>query len=403
MTDDELIARVREWLAANWDAQAKKGRNVASALEWRRTVHAAGFSVPSWPESFGGLGLTPEQSKLVEREFKRVGAPGAGIDRANIPANTVFQYGTDRVKAELLDKFVTEEIGMCLLYSEPGAGSDLAGVRTRADLQGDHYLINGQKVWTSGAMSADYGLLLCRTDWDVPKHAGLSFMLCPMKQEGIEVRPIHQINGESHFNEVFIDNAKVPVHNLLAGEGQGWKVMQTALAYERLIMGEGAIERDAGGSANEIGGKAPDAGRDLVEFARRHGRLGDPVMRQQIAQAVAWRRLNTLNGARAKAAAAAGEASPLMSMGKLAVSRVLHEDARVRREILGAMGLIDGPECQDAKDMNFRSLHAYMNSIGGGTDQIQRNIIGERVLGLPREVEVDRNIPFRESLGARAG
>ena len=403
MTDDELIARVREWLAANWDAQAKKGRNVASALEWRRTVHAAGFSVPSWPESFGGLGLTPEQSKLVEREFKRVGAPGAGIDRANIPANTVFQYGTDRVKAELLDKFVTEEIGMCLLYSEPGAGSDLAGVRTRADLQGDHYLINGQKVWTSGAMSADYGLLLCRTDWDVPKHAGLSFMLCPMKQEGIEVRPIHQINGESHFNEVFIDNAKVPVHNLLAGEGQGWKVMQTALAYERLIMGEGAIERDAGGSANEIGGKAPDAGRDLVEFARRHGRLGDPVMRQQIAQAVAWRRLNTLNGARAKAAAASGEASPLMSMGKLAVSRVLHEDARVRREILGARGLIDGPECQDAKDMNFRSLHAYMNSIGGGTDQIQRNIIGERVLGLPREIEVDRNIPFRESLGARAG
>ena len=403
MTDDELIARVREWLAANWDAQAKKGRNVASALEWRRTVHAAGFSVPSWPESFGGLGLTPEQSKLVEREFKRVGAPGAGIDRANIPANTVFQYGTDRVKAELLDKFVTEEIGMCLLYSEPGAGSDLAGVRTRADLQGDHYLINGQKVWTSGAMSADYGLLLCRTDWDVPKHAGLSFMLCPMKQEGIEVRPIHQINGESHFNEVFIDNAKVPVHNLLAGEGQGWKVMQTALAYERLIMGEGAIERDAGGSANEIGGKAPDAGRDLVELARRHGRVGDPVIRQQIAQAVAWRRLNTLNGARAKAAAAAGEASPLMSMGKLAVSRVLHEDARVRREILGAMGLIDGPECQDAKDMNFRSLHAYMNSIGGGTDQIQRNIIGERVLGLPREVEVDRNIPFRESLGARAG
>jgi len=403
MTDDELIARVREWLAANWDAQAKKGRNVASALEWRRAVHAAGFSVPSWPESFGGLGITPEQSKLVEREFKRVGAPGAGIDRANIPANTVLRYGTDRAKAELLDKFVTGEIGMCLLYSEPGAGSDLAGVRTRADLHGDHYLINGQKVWTSGAQSADYGLLLCRTDWDVPKHAGLSFMLCPMKQDGIEIRPIHQINGESHFNEVFIDNAKVPVHNLLAGEGQGWKVMQTALAYERLIMGEGAIERDAGGPANEIGGKAPDAGRDLVELARRHGRLGDPVIRQQIAQAVAWRRLNALNGARAKAAAAAGEASPLMSIGKLAVSRVLHEDARVRREILGARGLIDGPECQDAKDMNFRSLHAYMNSIGGGTDQIQRNIIGERVLGLPREIEVDRNIPFRESLGARAG
>lgn len=394
MTDDELQAEVLDWLEKHWDAAAKKSRKGGSALDWRRAVHAAGYAVPSWPHAFGGRELGSEQAKLVAATFRKVGAPGAGEDITNIPANTLLQHGTDRARAELLEKFVTGEASFCLLYSEPGAGSDLAGVRTRADLAGDHYLINGQKVWTSGATTADYGLLLCRTDWEVPKHAGLSFMLCPMKQDGIEIRPIHQINGESHFNEVFIDNARVSAHYLLAHEGSGWKVMQTALAFERLLMGSGAVERNAEGC---------DAARDLVDLARMHGRLGDPVLRQQIAQAAAWRRLNDLNGERAKDAAAAGETSPLMSLTKLAVSRVLHEDARVRREILGAQGLLDGPENAGAMDMNFRSLHAYMNSIGGGTDQIQRNIIGERVLGLPREIEVDRNIPFRESLsGAQA-
>ena len=392
MTDEELIAEVRAWLADNWDEQGQRARHASSALEWRRAVHAAGWAVPAWPAAVGGRGLSPEQSKLVEAAFRRVRAPGSGIDRTNIAANTVLQFGTERARTELLDRFVTGEAQMCLLYSEPGAGSDLAGVLTRADRDGDHYVVTGQKVWTSGASTADYGLLLCRTDWDVPKHAGLSYMVCPMKQAGIEVRPIHQINDESHFNEVFFDAAKVPAHYLLASEGQGWKVMQTALAYERLVMGEGAVERS---------GEQVDPGRDLVAFARRHSRLEDTVIRQRIATAVAWRRLNTLNGARAKSAAEAGEASPLMSLGKLAVSRVLHEDAAVRREILGAKALLDGPAGSDPADMNFRSLHSYMNSIGGGTDQIQRNIIGERVLGLPREVEMDRNIPFRDSMGVK--
>src|SRR6185369_12057011 len=130
--------------------------------------------------------------------------------RTSIHANILLQFGTEEARAELLDRFVTGEFSFCLLYSEPGAGSDLAGVRTRAQRVGDHYVVNGQKVWTSGAASADYGLLLCRTDWDVPKHAGLSFMLCPMKQDGVEIRPIHQITGERHFNEVFLDNATVP-------------------------------------------------------------------------------------------------------------------------------------------------------------------------------------------------
>jgi alkylation response protein AidB-like acyl-CoA dehydrogenase len=365
-------------------------------LAWRKRVHARGFAVPSWPNSDGGLGITPEQGRLVEAEFRSVGAPGSGVDRTNIAANVLRQFGTEAAKAELLDGFVTVETPSCLLYSEPGAGSDLAAVRTRADRDGDEYVINGQKVWTSGAQTADYGLLIARTDWDARKHAGLSFMIFPMRQPGVEIRPLHQINGDSHFNEVFIDNARVPVRNLLSSEGNGWKVMQTALAYERLIMGEGAAER-------RFGNHDEDNRANLVALAKRHGRLGDAALRQEIAQAIAWRRLNEYNGQRAKAAAAAtGQASPLMSLGKLAMSRVLHNDARVMREILGAQALLDDPAFADAADMNYRSLHAYMNSIGGGTDQIQRNIIGERVLGLPREIELDRDIPFRESLAVKA-
>jgi len=176
------------------------------------------------------MGISPEQSALIEAEFRERRAPGSGIDRTSIPANMVLQFGTDQARADMLAKFATGEAAYCLLYSEPGAGSDLASVRTRAERQGDHYVVNGQKVWTSGAMMADYGLLLCRTDWDVPKHAGLSLMICPMKQPGIEVRPIHQITGDRHFNEVFLDNAQVPVGYLLSQEGTGWKVIQTALA-----------------------------------------------------------------------------------------------------------------------------------------------------------------------------
>jgi alkylation response protein AidB-like acyl-CoA dehydrogenase len=210
-----------------------------------------------------------------------------------------------------------------------------------------------------------------------------------MRQPGIEVRPINQITGDSHFNEVFLDNARVPAENLVGAEGQGWKVLQTALAVERLVMGEGAGERRQGSAKSNI--------VSLIDIARDAGKLGDPVARQEIAQAMAYRQLNTLNMMRAKAEMAAGSSSPIMSLGKLAMSRILHEDARVMTRLLGAASMLDGSDNPRAADVNYRTANAYMTSIGGGTDQIQRNIIGERVLGLPRETEVDRNLPFRES------
>jgi alkylation response protein AidB-like acyl-CoA dehydrogenase len=384
---EAIRSEVRAWLDRHWDADRKKPR-AGTISDWLGLVFEAGWAVPSWPTEYWGRALDKADAAAVVSEFRKVGAPGAGQDRSNITASSIMQFGSEALKRKMLPVFL-QGASMCLLYSEPGAGSDLAAVRTRADLEGDVYKVTGQKVWTSGAQHADYGLLLARTNWDVPKHQGLSFLIIPMRQPGIEIRPINQITGDSHFNEVFLDGAEVPAENIVGQEGEGWKVLQTALAVERLIMGEGAGERRQGSfKDNKV---------SLLDIAREAGKLGDPVLRQQIAQAMAYRRLNALNLVRAKQEMAQGSSSPIMSLGKLAMSRILHEDARVMTRLLGARSMLDGSADARAADVNYRTANAYMTSIGGGTDQIQRNIIAERVLGLPREAEVDRSIPFRES------
>lgn len=395
MTDGELRAEVEAWLAENWKGvpahSESFGRDPRS--EWLAKVRDAGWAVPRWAPEWQGRGLSNDQAKIVERAFAKVGAPGAGQDRSNLWANTALAHATESFKRKIVPQLLAGEVGMCLLYSEPGAGSDLAAVRTRADKVDGGWRVTGQKVWTSGARVADYGMLIARTDWDVPKHRGISFFFLPMKQEGVEVRPLRQITDEAHFNEVFIDNAFIPEENLLGPLNGGWGVLQTALAYERSVMGDGA--RGPRSGADE-----PKGDTALLALAREAGRLDDPLVRQDVAQVIAWRVLNKLNTARAKAELAQGTSSSIMSLGKLAMSRILHEEARVRTMLLGPESLLEGPNHPRAEDANFLTLNAYFTSIGGGTDQIQRNIIGERVLGLPKEPEVDRTIPFRE---VRAG
>lgn len=392
ITDEQLAADVRAWLAQHWDPKQKvqaEGFGRSPYQAFLEKVYAAGWAVPSWPKELNGLGLSTAQGRIIEREFAAVSAPGAGQDRHNLWANTALAHGTPEFRDEIVPKLLTGAVGMCLLYSEPGAGSDLAAVRTRADREGDQFRVNGQKVWTSGAAIADYGMLIARTDWDAPKHKGISFFFLPMKQPGIEVRPLRQITDEAHFNEVFITDAFVPAANLLGPLNGGWGVLQTALAYERSIMGDTA-------RGPRSGKAAPKGDGALVELAREAGVLGDPLIRQDIAQVTAWKVLNRLNNARAKAELSRGTSSPIMSLGKLAMSRILHQEARLRTLMLGAESLLEGPDHPRAEDANFLSLNAYFTSIGGGTDQIQRNIIGERVLGLPKEPEIDREMPFRE-------
>jgi alkylation response protein AidB-like acyl-CoA dehydrogenase len=396
--DHELREEVRAWLADNWSGRGPRtgdGAGWTTTPEhraWLAKVVEARWAVPRWPVEWFGRDLPDAQARIVEREFAAVGAPGAGQDRTNLWANTALTYASPSFKKTIVPALLRSDVGMCLLYSEPGAGSDLAGIRTRADRRGNEYVVNGQKVWTSGAATADYGMLIARTDWDTPKHKGISFFFLPMKQPGVEVRPLRQITDESHFNEVFITDAIVPAENLLGPLNGGWAVLQTALAYERSVMGEGA--RGPRSGVPEAKGEEP-----LIALAREAGVLADPVIRQEIAKVIAWRRLNALNTARAKADLAQGSSSPVMSLGKLAMSRILHEEARVRTLILGAESLLEGPQHPRAEDANFLTLNAYFTSIGGGTDQIQRNIIGERVLGLPKEPEVDRDVPFRQVRG----
>lgn len=382
MTDDQVRAEVREWLAENWDPGMDRA-------EWGRRVFEAGWAVPSWEPQWWGRGLSDAQSRIVAAEFAAVGARGSGADRSDLMSITVHDLGTDEQKHRLIPPALRGETRWCLLYSEPGAGSDLAGLRTRADRDGDGWIVNGQKVWTSFATKADYGLLVARTDWDVPKHQGISFFIFPMRQDGVEIRPIHQVTGESEFNEVFITDARVPHANLVGEPGGGWPVLQLALAYERRLMG------DLARTSKSSGELKPDAD-SLIGMARAAGVLSDGHLRQRIAVAEGYAAVNRWNTQRAKATRDRAEAATLMALGKIAMSRILHETARVQTEIVGSASMLTGPDNPVGDAVTFRTLNAYFTSIGGGTDQIQRNIVGERILGLPREPEPFKETPFRD-------
>ena len=382
MTDDDIRTEVRQWLAQNWDPGADR-------TGWTQRVFDAGWSAPSWEPEWGGRGLSDPQSRIVAAEFAAVGAYGTGADRADMLACTIHDLGTEEQKLRLIPPSVRGETRWCLLYSEPGAGSDLAGLRTRADRDGDGWVVNGQKVWTSFAAHADYGLLVARTDWDAPKHKGISFFIFPMRQAGVEVRPIHQITGESEFNEVFITDARVPHANLVGEPGGGWAVLQLALAHERRLMG------DLARTSKSSGDLKPDS-NSLIGMARAAGRLSDSHLRQEIAVVEGYAAVNRWNTRRAKNTSDKVEAATLLSLGKIAMSRILHETARVQTEIAGEETMLAGPDHPVGDAITFRALNAYFTSIGGGTDQIQRNIVGERILGLPKEPEPYRDTAFRD-------
>ncbi|HEX4979601.1 MAG TPA: acyl-CoA dehydrogenase family protein [Acidimicrobiales bacterium] len=382
---DEVVREAERFVAERWSPSGDR-------RAWREAVVDNGWAALRWPAEWFGRGLDDETAKAVEAVFAAAGAPGPGQDRFNLWAGTMLAYGNDDLKRQFLRPLLLGEVNMCLLYSEPNAGSDLAGVRTTAVRDGDEWIVNGQKVWTSGAAQADYGMMLARTNWDATKHRGISFFWFPMRQPGVEVRPLRQITGDSRFNEVFITDARVPESHRLGELDKGWWVLQTALMYERAAMGASQARPET------VGGiPAPDL--SLVGLARSVGRAGDPLVRDAVARLYAMRKVNEWNGERAKATAAAGGSSPLVSLGKLAMSQMLHFAGHTQGLLLGPESFLDGDHNPRARDANYSHLNAYFTSIGGGTDQIQRNIIGERILGLPKEPEVDRERPYREVTG----
>jgi alkylation response protein AidB-like acyl-CoA dehydrogenase len=391
-------AEVSAWLRDHWHG--------TDDPPWREALVAAGWAAPTWPSDAYGRGLSRDEAKTVAEEFEKAGAPGGALDVRSFHAspwlflagNTLLAYGGP-ARAEYLPRLLSRELTTgCLLYSEPGAGSDLAGLQTRADRDGDEYVVTGQKIWTTGGREAQFGLLIARTDWDVPKHAGLSFFLIPMNLPGIEIRPIRQITGEAEFNEVFLNEVRIPASSLIGEEGQGWKALQVALAAERTGMGSladaGAGSGDGAAQRQSAPGLAAPV-QNLIDLARSVERSGDPAIRQELMKILSWKITNTWTGQRAAAEVRRGSSS-LASLGKLANSRVLHSSADLAFRLQGRDSLAYDYDHPTDYPVDRELMWSFINSIGGGSDQIQRNIISERVLGLPKGYEPGKGVPFKD-------
>lgn len=399
-----MRADLARWVAGHWDP-------AMSLREWRRRLAASGWAVPSWPRQWHGKEMPAWADELVATELIRLGAAGPPVGSGMaLAAPTILAHGPDSNRDRFLLPILTGEQTWCQLFSEPGAGSDLAGLSTSAVLDGDEWVINGQKVWTTSAHHADYGMLLARTDSGVRKHHGITYLAIPMQQPGVEVRPLCQMNFRQSFNEVFFTDARVPGENVIGETGGGWVVALTTLAYERRFgaMSRPAYDPQPGRALDEARAEAAAhfatyqwypqrAGRaDLVaEHARRAGVSDEPVIRQAVAGLYAQQAASRWTAERARTARAAGRRPGAEgSLGKLAASNIAREAARAHSGIAGADGLLSGQDAPFDGIIAEVLLSVPAQSIAGGTDEIQRNILGERILGLPREPAPDRDLPF---------
>ncbi|MDT4892892.1 MAG: hypothetical protein QOE97_1927 [Pseudonocardiales bacterium] len=373
----------------------------ADLMEYLRARFDSGLAWVHFPVGLGGLDLPRPLQAIVDGELAAAGAPDNNPRRIGIglgmAAPTILAAGTDEQRRRWLRPLWTGEEVWCQLFSEPGAGSDLAAVATRAVRDGDSWVVNGQKVWTSMAHEARWGILIARTDPDVPKHAGLTYFACDMTDPGVEVRPLRQLTGEAEFNEVFLTDVRIPDAHRLGAVGDGWRVAQTTLMNERVAIGGGNAPREAGAIAAVV-----TAWRERPEL--RTAAAHDELMRLWVeAEAV------RLTGIRLRQQLAAGSPGPEGSAAKLAFARLNQDVSGFELELLGSDGLryddwstdtwtTERPAVVDflARSAGYRYLRAKGNSIEGGSSEILRNIIAERVLGLPGEIRVDKDVPWKD-------
>jgi alkylation response protein AidB-like acyl-CoA dehydrogenase len=364
---------------------------IAAAKAWQAELAAARLAATHWPVEYGGRGATAAEVLVLDEELSRYDVP-SDIFRIGTAmlGPTIIAHGTDEQRARHLGPMLRGEEIWCQLWSEPGAGSDLASLRTRAVRDGDHFVLDGQKVWTSGAHYSQWGLGIFRTDPDVPKHEGISCLIVDMATSGITVRPLRQITGVAHFNEVFFDGVRVPASNLVGDAGDGWRVARTTLMNERFAAG-----------AMDTSSNAFDA---LLGLARRVGAVGDPRVRQELGRVYSLGRVVDLTSARVRASVSAGGIpGPEGSILKLAIAELITRRADIGVRLLGAAGAVVGEDAPEGGRWQDAVLGSFAMHIGGGTDEVQRNIIGEAVLGLPREPNTLRDVPFRDlPTGARA-
>ena len=380
--------RVRAWLEASipreWRAVRNPDMPRAEAFDmlrrWQRQLYDAGFIGLTWPREAGGAGLTFLEEMVLHQEMALAKAPPIlNILGVGMAGPTIIAYGTDEQKKRYPPKILSGEEIWCQGYSEPDAGSDLASLQTRAVKDGDTWVINGQKVWTSLAHIADWMMLLARTDPDAPRHKGITYFLLDMHAPGVTVKPLKQITGDNEFNEVFFDNVRVPESQVLGGVNNGWAVGLTTLMYERLALGFGLQVRLR---------IALDGLIDLARRMEKDGRVitKDPVMRQKLAQL--WIDTESLKytGARAVTKLLRGELpGPEASAGKMVWVETHQRLQELAMEIQGPYAQVRGGDrAVDGGLWQYTFLRSRANSIEGGTTEIQKNIIGERVLGLPK-------------------
>ena len=407
-TEDSVREEARTWLKKNWNPNL-------DLFEWRNKLADSGWGLPNWPSDWYGRDLPAGLVPIVEEEFQRIGAlpiPKSGIRM--LAAATILNHGTEMHKEKFLRRIVTGEDVWCQLFSEPGSGSDLAGATTKAVMVGNKWVVNGQKVWTTSAHKAHWGLLLARTDMDATKHDGLSYFIIDMKQPGVETQPLKQMNGYASFNQVFLTDAEVLPDFQVAELGDGWKVATTTLMHER----RAADSLRAWGQVPDTDGPIYDqeraevettmapykwypqrAGRvDLImQRAKETGAIKDPAVRQEIAKLMTLHKSAEWTARRARSAQEQGKPQgPEGSLGKLAASNVARAAAKVHTMISGADSMLSGDDSPDNGTVAEVLISFPASSIAGGTDEIQKNIISERVLDMPKETRFDAGKPFKD-------
>jgi alkylation response protein AidB-like acyl-CoA dehydrogenase len=400
-TPEEAAFRVeaRAWLSANAppartsadpgpfgarESPDDLAADVAAQRAWQARMFDGGWAGITWPKIHGGRGGGPTHQSIFAEEAARLGIPPGGIFTIGLGmvGPTLMRHGTDQQRARYLTPMLRGDEVWCQLFSEPGAGSDLAGLSTAAVLDGDEWVINGQKVWTSGAHYRDLGILLARSDRTRPKHEGITCFIVDMASKGIDVRPLRQMTGGASFNEVFLTDVRIPRDNVVGEVHGGWAVTRTTLMNERVALGGGG----SGGGFD-----------DLVSLARRQNSTNDLVVRQRLADAYIRSQLLHYLGLRIRTSISQGSVpGPEGSIAKLASSNLTQLIGDLALELQGPAGTLSNGDAIDGGRWQLHRLSAPSLRIAGGTDEVMRNTIGERVLGLPREPRVDIATPFRE-------
>ena len=408
----ERVPRTWRDAAADGPAALRQVRSRGDYEAWYPTFAASGLVVPTWPVAYGGLDLAPAQARVAESVLAPFNLGRLNPLGLNLAAPALFAHGSEAQRLRFLPPIVANQETWCQLFSEPGAGSDLASLATRAERDGDTWVLNGQKVWTTWAHQSDFGVVLARTDPDAPKRDGITYFLLDLHQPGVEVRPLPHLTGEIDFNEVFLDGARVPDQQRVGPVGGGWKVANATLSGERqMVSGSGS------GGVDRIGGSGADR---LVRLARERAARqpgqgwDDPNVRQALAQVLSEERIRRWTNQRIRAGLAAGRSpGPESSVGKVHQGGLNQRIQLLATELLGADALAwesgagtdgegdragDGP-ARYGRDLPYEvkgMLRSRANTIEGGTTEVNKNIVAERVLGLPREPDAWYGAPWRD-------